>query len=356
MSGEICKLADHLLNIQYKKGPNIGFVPRSVGIINRQAPYPEITGYAVTSLMRAFHITKEEKYRRGATLAAKALIDTQWDSGLFPSVWADGKAHKVTHVFDNIIIARGLLDYSKGDVNNEYRIASFKCLDALNQFYVTNGGSAKLTHDGNRVASEFPDYFWINLKMLIPLIIGYELSSDTKWVKFAECVFNLHMSRFESNGTFIDPTRPVLNRTHYTAYALYGLAAYELLINNEELLCKISIGVETLIEHSLNSEYIPVKYLIKINSRYDRLLDVPVTAQILELLSYLSRRKPCAKARYDRIRNRLEGALKRQLFHGRAWGLMNGGLPFVKGQYRLPRAIPWGTEFYINYLYDKESE
>lgn len=343
--------ANYLLVNTINNKKTQGYVRRYRSLFGGGQPYPEITGYALTSLTRMYDIYRENKYIKAAGVSADALLRFQTNNGSIPTIIREnGTFSDICHIFDLAIITRGLLDYYERVKDKKYLDAASKALNFIREKYIHNQVPTVVDLTGKKLESSFPSNFWINTKVLIPLYKYYQHISDPSIIDDSEKLSRILIKSFNQNGYFYSKTQVDYNRTHYNAYALYGLAHLHKWKSSKVLSNIIKKGVFFLISLMEESGGIWANYSLEGVPIKKYGFDVPVTAQLGELLIY------CQKYKLIKVENRLISSIDCFLTNNVIKKSINkkliGGLPFYKKNSLFPFTVPWGGEFAINYTYE----
>jgi hypothetical protein len=347
-------LGKYLISNQIKAGPVKGFVRRYRSTFRKGAPYPEITGYAASSFSKLYDLEKDEVYLTCAVKAADALIRYQKPNGSIPTVIAiNGEFDHIAHIFDLAIIARGILDVYERVGEAVYLKSAKSIVKFIEKSYLENNYPSVVNLDGECIESEFPKLFWINTKIIIPLYQLYQITGDKSLLKSAEKIHTTLLGSFDQRGFFSSNTNPAYNRSHYQAYAIYGITYLHRWTKEDKYIDIITKGVDFL--RSLLSEEGGMYSEFSKNGapKYSKGYDVPVSAQLAELIIYLNSVGVTNEDDAQTLR-KIEGFL-----HGRmvksTWNKnIEGGLPFLEKGRLLKYTVPWGVEFSIHYMHDKK--
>lgn len=347
-------LGGFLVASQIESGPMSGFLVRYQSLFGRGDPYPEITGYAATSFARLYDLTGEAKFIQHARHAADGLINFQNSNGSIPTeINSSGIIKNIVHVFDLSIIARGLLDVFSRTKEGKYLDAASAAIKFLRENYVRGNHGDVLNFDGLGIIHEFPKEFWINLKVIICLDQLYSISKEPSLLADAELLYVRLSKNFQSNGLFGKLHSSPYNRSHYHAYALYGLVNYYKLTGDSSCLSILQQGIEKLSDLMTPDGGVYANFTPDGQALISGGIDVPVSAQLAELLKFQQMFFDSEVGSLEPRLDRLESFLSEKMYSGKFNSQMKGGLPFLIGKRRLPYLVAWGVEFAINYFHDK---
>ncbi len=352
--GDLLLLGKYLIANQIEEGPTRGFLRRYRSTFRKGGPYPEITGYAASSFSKLYDLGKDEAYLICAVKAAEALIRFQKPNGSIPTVIAiNGEFKNIAHIFDLAIIARGILDVYERTGGPLYLKSAKGIVKFIEKSYLENNYPSVVNLYGEFRESEFPKFFWINTKIIIPLYQMYQITGDKSLLECAKTIYTTLLGSFDQRGFFNSNTNLAYNRSHYQAYALYGITYLHRWTKDDKYIDIVKKGVGFL--RTLLSEEggIYSEFSKNGEAKYSSGYDIPVSAQMAELFVYLN--SVGVKRNDDnQTLNRLEGFL-----HGRmvknTWNKkIEGGLPFLEKGRLLKYTVPWGVEFSIHYMHDKK--
>lgn len=344
---------NYLISNQINNGPSKGFIKRYQSSFSGGKPYPEITGYAISSFSKLYDLEKDDKYLKSAILAANALIRFQNDNGCIPTVISDNGDYKnMVHIFDLAIIARGLLDLYGLVGEKKYLNSAQNIIKFIEKYYINNSLPSVVNLQGEKIKSDFPRLFWINTKVIIPLYQLNQINGNKSLLKDAKKIYETLVKQINSLGFFTNPENPAYNRSHYLAYALYGISYLHKWTGKKEYLDVILLGVNFLKSLMTEEGGIYSEYLINGSSNYVSGYDVPVSAQLAELIIYLN--SVGEKNQDDsQLLEKLENFIKNKTIT-KSWNKkLIGGLPFLEKNRIFSYTVPWGVEFSIHYIYDK---
>ena len=347
-------LGKYLISNQIKAGPAKGFVRRYRSTFRKGAPYPEITGYAASSFSKLYDFEKDEKYLTCAIQSADALIRYQQQNGSIPTViTVNGEFDNIAHIFDLAIIARGILDVYQRTGEGRYLNSAKNIMKFIERFYIENNFPSVVDLEGNYRETDFPKLFWINTKIIIPFYQLYQITSDKSLLKSAEYVYKTLLKNFDQRGFFTCNTNSAYNRSHYQAYAIYGITYLHRWTKEDKYIDIITKGVDFL--RSLLSEEGGMYSEFSKNGapKYSKGYDVPVSAQLAELIIYLNSVGVTNEDDAQTLR-KIESFLNGKIVRNTWNNKMEGGLPFLEKGHFLQYTVPWGVEFSIHYMHDKK--
>ena len=344
----------YLISNQIKEGSTKGFVRRYRSTFRKGEPYPEITGYAASSFSKLYDFEKDEKYLTCAIQSADALIRYQQKNGSIPTVITiNGEYDNIVHIFDLAIIARGVLDVYQRTGEERYLNSAKNIIKFIERFYIENDFPSIVDLGGGHRESSFPNLFWINTKIIIPLFQLYQITSDKLLLESAKNIYETLVKQFDLRGFFACNTNSAYNRSHYQAYAIYGITYLHRWTKEDKYIDIITKGVDFLrsllsAEGGVYSEF-SKNGAAKHSSGYD----IPVSAQLAELIIYLNSvgvTNENDSETLRKIENFLNGKIVRKTWNNK----MKGGLPFLEKGHFLQYTVPWGVEFSIHYMHDKK--
>ena len=352
--GDLLLLGKYLIANQIEEGPTRGFLRRYRSTFRKGGPYPEITGYAASSFSKLYDLEKDKVYLTCAIKAADALIRYQNPNGSIPTVIAiNGEFNHIAHIFDLAIIARGILDVYERVGEVIYLNSAKSIVKFIEKSYLENNYPSVVNLDGECIESEFPKLFWINTKIIIPLYQLYQITGDKSLLKSAERIHTTLLGSFDQRGFFSSNTNPAYNRSHYQAYALYGITCLHRWTKDDKYIEIVEKGVDFL--RTLVSEEGGIYSEFSKNGepKYSSGYDIPVSAQFAELIVYLNA-VGVKRNDDDQTLNTLEGFLHVRMVKS-IWNKnIEGGLPFLEKGRLLKYTVPWGVEFSIHYMHDKK--
>jgi uncharacterized protein YyaL (SSP411 family) len=243
-----------LCSAQFKKGYLKGFFPRGQTFIKKDEAYPEITGYAATSFSKLYLRTENKYYLYKAITASDALLQFIQSNGAIPGIiYRDGTFEDLVYSFDQGMMARGLLDtyeacIASGKGNFEkYKNGGVRAVDFLLRIQDKNGNlPAECRLDGTGT-TEFN--YCIMGKVIIPLILTFELTKNDKYLIAAKAIGNYIVDTFQDkNGSFsLIRYIKYQNRVHYHCYAIEGLVELYNKIKDDKYYDSIKKGADFLL-------------------------------------------------------------------------------------------------------------
>ena len=192
------------------------------------------------------------------------------------------------------------------------------------------------------------------MKYIVPLYQAYKITGDKTLLDDAIVVFEQITSHYCCEDLYGAKYNTPYNRSHYHAYVMYGLIYFHKWTNRKDVLEKIDNGIDFLMSMVSKKGGVYSNYskdgLPIVKSGYD----IPVTAQLAELILYRKNILQEKDNRYESILYTLENFIKNKLIISKLNSKICGGLPFLEKGHLLPYAVPWGVEFSVNYIYDKK--
>jgi len=347
-------LGKYLISNQIEEGPTRGFIRRYRSNFGKGGAYPEITGYAASSFSKLYDLEKNEKYLTCALKAADALIRYQEPNGAIATVVnIKGRSEDIVHIFDLAIIARGILDVFERSGKIHYLNSAIKIMAFIKKFYVEKKFPSVVDLKGACRKSEFPEYFWINTKVIIPLYQLYQITGDESLLKSAEKIFTALQESFDERGFFGSDNKLAYNRTHYHAYALYGITYLHRWTLEDKYIDLIEKGTNFLRAMVSAEGGVYSEFSKHGEPRYSSGYDIPVTAQLAELIFYLNSVGVICQGD-DLALHNLENFLSKKIVRSTWNKKIEGGLPFLEKGRLLKYTVPWGVEFSIHYMHDKK--
>ena len=353
---------NHLINLQCDNEDSkvYGLVYRWGGIVRHGDPYPEITGYFMTSFCRLYDLTKNQEYLSKAKNAANSLISFQEKNGAIPTL-IDGKGNyeKVVHLFDLAIIARGILDVYDRTLELKYLDAAKKAISFIEEIVMNQNVFSVVDFNLQPIKKyTFPELFWINTKAIIPLyLLSFHVEENRKKELLA-CAIHIsnQLLRFQqSDGGFRLDINSPYNRTHYHAYAVYGIMHLYKWTADSTYLDVVKKGTDWLINCQDNNGGIFTYSAINGSPEVTKGYDVPVSAQLAELCCFFEQEKNISeidKDKYQAARITAESFLVNIRYNCSYLKYLHGGLPFMTKESPKFFTVPWGELFWVNYIHD----
>jgi uncharacterized protein YyaL (SSP411 family) len=250
---------DWLLFAQSKSGcggVSLGFFPCDDGAA-WFAPYPETTGYIITSLLRYASRHRDERVRRRALEMADWEIQVQMASGAVQGGQYIAGAEQSPCAFNTGMVLDGWCSAFADSKETRFAQAARRAAD-----YLVND----LTDDG---------YFRTNGQFVKPDLIKtynclcawglYRLGDllDEKAYRFhAVRVVEAAIRRQRPNGWFDNNclTRPEAPLLHTIAYTLQGILEVGLLSRREDFIEAVRNGVAPLLDRMAPNGFLPGRY------------------------------------------------------------------------------------------------
>jgi uncharacterized protein YyaL (SSP411 family) len=355
----ILSYVSHLKNMQCLdlKSPIEGYVYRWGKPFRHGDPYPEITGYFMTSFSRMFDMTGEADYLDRAKRSAYKIINSQKTNGSIPTVVdSRGNENNICHFFDLAIIARGLLDVYNRTADEKILTSAKNAMKFMAQLVNEKDLPSVVNLQGLVLKNKgFPEPFWINTKAIIPLYMLNQIEPNPMLLKLAETINQKLAIHQQEDGGFRLKNDSPYNRTHYHAYAAYGVSHLYQWTKEKEIFERVLKATNWLIScldqnggvfTYTNPQGKPI-----IENGYD----VPVSAQLGELCIFIE--KNCPKDLdlkiYIETRKKCDSFLTNMTQKKPMFKYLDGGLPFMIKRGPSFLTVPWGELFSINYYYDK---
>ena len=345
---------EYLISNQIKKGPTKGFIRRFRSTFKKGGAYPEITGYAASSFSKLFDFNKDPRYLGYAIQSAEALIKYQENNGSIPTIIStNGCPENIVHIFDLAIIARGILDVFQRTNEVRYLNSAKRIIKFIERFYIKKNFPSVVDLSGNPKVSDFPDLFWINTKVIIPMYQLYTITGNKSLIVGAKNIYSAILKQTYHRGFFAYNKKPAYNRSHYQAYAIYGITYLHRWTGDDNYIDIIDKGVDflkTLLSEKggVYSEFSQTGLPL-----HSRGFDIPVSAQLAELIIYLNS-LGMIKSEDSKIMKKIESFLRKKIVK-KTWNdKMKGGLPFLEKGRFFQYTVPWGVEFSIHYMHDKK--
>jgi len=345
---------NYLISNQINTGPVKGFIKRYRSSFSSGDPYPEITGYAVSSFSKLYDFEKDEKYLKFAILSADALIRFQQNNGSIPTVISsNGGYENIAHIFDLAIIARGFLDLYQRTGEEKYLNSAQNLINFIEKYYINNSLPSVLNLKGSAIKSDFPDLFWINTKVIIPLYQLHQITRDNSLLESALYIFETLTGQINEHGFFTSSEYSAYHRSHYLAYSLYGISYLHRWTHEKQCLNIIIVGVNFLKSLLSQEGGVYSEFLKNGVPNYSSGYDVPVSAQLAELIVYLNSVGEKSEDDYQ-VLQKIEKFINNKIVK-KSWNKkLIGGLPFLERGRIFRYTVPWGPEFSIHYMHDKK--
>lgn len=342
MTSEVRRALDWLHRAQYPSG----FLPKFTSGLRRIGIYPEITGYGITTLLGIHERYRSQRALDGALRAARAAIGAMEPNGAIPSVvGVDGSREDRVYLFDQGILARGLLDLAEhlrqsGDPESDFVTThALRATDFIVATIEREGPCNQYRLDGTPLDRLCYSIF---VKCNLALHSARRLTGDDRYSRLAAELVRFAVSGFQGpDGSFSVHAGSSLNRTHYHCYALEGLVEHHRETGDERAWQALLAGSAVLMQRQRDDGGFPNRIHAWED---DALEDVPVAAQAANVWRYLASRDPSTD--YD-------GPTKRALrsMAGRQYRSL---LPFLDGGFPLmvPRkgrlACSWACLFFLD--------
>ena len=341
----VARAVGWLRRAQYESG----FIVRFATAFRRIDVYPEITGYAISTFTKLFSKYGDPDFLDRALRAANAACRVMQTNGAIPSnVSTDGSYEDKVYLFDQGILAKGLLDLATHLANSGSPEAprllaqALKATDFISDAIDGAGPCNQYRLDGSPL-DRFSYAFFA--KCNLALLAAHRLTADERHFRTAQVLTRLAINGYQSsNGAFSVSAGSPFNRTHYHCYALEGLAEFHRATGDDDCLGALVRGAEYLATHQRADGSFPN---IVFPQEDDGLEDVPVAAQAANIWRYLDGLGAGADRTLEI--SRAIGAIRRRQYRSR-WGTLDGGFPLmVPGSLvRRRLACSWACIFYID--------
>lgn len=303
------------------------------------APYPEVSGYAVPTLIR---VGRFDEARR----VLDWLLTTQMDDGAFPAGLA-GEPTPKPAVFNTGQVLQGLAEGYRCFDDRRYFEAAVRAADWLTTVQDSDGAWRRSAYNGVAHA-----YY---TRVAWPLADFGRLADREPYIRAAAANGDWVVSQRSANGWFsnmemIPGTLPTL---HAVAYTLEGLWRLGEVLEEERFLDSTLPAVERLL-HQAETTGLAPEYGDGYR-RHGRYLCLTGCAQMCVVWLAVYRRTEDARF--------LSVAMKVLDLLCRIQDLDNPALPIhgglrgsypINGQYMPLRIINWGTKFFIDALLDEQ--
>lgn len=324
-----------------------GFVVRFAGPLRRIGAYPEITGYAMTTLAGLHRKTGRREFLDRAVMSAHAILGIMRPNGAVPSI-IDGRrrAENRVYLFDQAIIARGLLDVSECTAGpgwsgrEEIRDRGLAAAEFVRSRSEAGRFFNQYDCDG-AVIDRFE--YSIFVKANQALLKAHEITGDASFLDCANQVTSYTLEKFQlASGEFAVERGSVFNRTHYHCYAIEGLIEYHRATGDPRAWAGIVDGALVLARHQRPGGGLPNRIFA---DEDDGVFDVPAVAQALNIWRYAAKTDSARDFGdfIDKAKAFLESCQYRSWFRN-----VDGGLPFMVPRRLGPRACSWAGLFYID--------
>jgi hypothetical protein len=181
-------------------------------------PYPETTGYLITTLLNAYEFKKEVKYKKLAIKAGYWLLSIQNDDGSFPGGLYSKHKKNSPSVFNTGQIIDGLVELSKFEQNDYWLNAAEKSAIWLGEGVKEDGTWVV----GNYQKSFNPSYY---SQVAWPMLRVWKRTNNNLIKEKAVKALSHICKKTSKNGEIIDwgfkPNEPAF--THTIAYTLRGI-------------------------------------------------------------------------------------------------------------------------------------
>lgn len=323
-----------------------GFLPKFTTGLRRVGIYPEITGYAVTTFLGVFRRHGSAAALQAARRAADAAIGSMRPNGAIPSVVAaDGSHEDRVYLFDQGILARGLLDLAghlldAGDPDAERVTAhALRATDFIVEAVGREGPCNQYRLDGTPLDRLCYSIF---VKCNLALHSAHGLTRDERYPRLARELVHFAVGGFQDeDGAFSVRAGSSLNRTHYHCYALEGLVEHHRRTDDERSWRALLAGSRALLRRQREDGGFPNRIHA---AEEDSLEDVPVAAQAANVWRYLAERDATTDYRAP-IARALRSIASRQ--YRSLLPRLDGGFPFM-----VPRpgrlACSWACLFFVD--------
>lgn len=335
---EACQRAiTWLLRSQWLKGKFKGFVPKVTFPFFRFAPYPEITGYSTSLLLKLYRINHNDVYLHRARLAVSALKNIELINGAYNSIASRNK-HRIIF-FDHSIILNGLIDYYSVTKDHSLLGSIGKAVSFILKNQRQNGS----IHE--KIYFDRPHFALA--KTALPLVKLYEITGEEKYL---ESTFNLvkyiidHFQK-DDGGFRLNVNLPHYNRTHFLCYTLEGLIALDKYY--PELSSRIENACGYLVRLHSKKDFVPYAFhsdgTVAIGSP-----DLSATAQTARIMLFMYNK--VGEENYCKVAQKyIEYLLRRQ--RRLRYSLLYGGIPHGhKPVFNLVSVCSWATMFMIDSL------
>ena len=270
--------------------------------------YPEITGYAISTLRFLYDIEKNDHYLELAKQSSDWLISLYENhGGIIQRVDYEQNKTKLAYAFDTGICAKGLLDCYHMTEEKKYLYASQKLLDWLVDGALENDGTIKPFKNLSTNKFESSNKYWytqkgcLHIKTAIPFFQLYEITKNDDLLKHAICISNAYEKFIQLDGSIKLHLQENIIHLHSLCYALEGLLhAYHIthdkkyLIKSKEALkwCNSKILSDGSIFLWYNSNYPQAKtsyhvaQLIRLMMLVDKVNDTMEWSESIDRLNY----------------------------------------------------------------------
>ena len=181
-------------------------------------PYPETTGYLITTLLNAYEFKNVEKYRQLAIKAGHWLLKIQNNDGSFSGGLYSKHKINPPSVFNTGQIIDGLVELSNFDQNDCWLNAAEKSAIWLSENVKSDGTWAV----GNYQNSFNPSYY---SQVTWPMLRVWKKTNNNLIKEKAIKTLSLICKKTSNNGEILDwgfkPNEPAF--THTIAYTLRGI-------------------------------------------------------------------------------------------------------------------------------------
>jgi len=205
--------------------------------------YPEITGYAISTLRFLNEIEKNDLYLERAKRSSDWLIGLyEKHGGIIQRISFDQNDTKLSYTFDTGICAKGLLDCYHMTGDKKYLNASQKLLDWIIDGALENDGTIKPFKNLSTNKFETSNKYWytrkgcLHIKTAIPFFQLYEISKNDDYLKHAISICSSYEKFKQSDGSIKLHSQENIIHLHSLCYALEGLLhAYNTTSNTKYL-------------------------------------------------------------------------------------------------------------------------
>jgi len=187
-------------------------------VLGWSKPYPETTGYIITTLLNAYEFKNDNKYKLLAINAGKWLLSIQNEDGSFPSGLHSKNSANFPSIFNTAQIIDGLVELSKFDQDNCWINSAERAA-----IWLSRGVNDDGTWDtGNYQNSYNPSYY---SQVAWPMLRVWKITNDTFIREKAKKVLIYICNKTTKNGEIVDwgfkPNDAAF--THTIAYTIRGI-------------------------------------------------------------------------------------------------------------------------------------
>ncbi|MAT10375.1 MAG: hypothetical protein CMM02_05130 [Rhodopirellula sp.] len=204
-----------LVSIEKGKGGSSAYFSPLLGW---GSPYPETSGYIITTLLDASQLLNKEKYYNAACKVGEWLLKLQSQEGWWPGgLYKEGKCAGPS-IFNTGQIIDGMCALAIKTKSEAYRKAALKGANWLKDGVDKQG----VWHAGNYMKGVNPSYY---SQVAWPMLMAWKLGGNDEIKKAAVLVLQRILKRRTEKGLIkgwgFDPKAPSF--THTIAYTLRGM-------------------------------------------------------------------------------------------------------------------------------------